>query len=55
MRIPDPGLIDDVNPEWTEETFRRARPAAELLPEVIRTNPGLLRQGTEETSGEAPL
>jgi len=25
-------LIDDENPEWTEEDFRRARPAAEVLP-----------------------
>ena len=32
---PDPELIDDENPEWTEETFRRARPAPEVLPELI--------------------
>jgi len=32
---PDPELIDDENPEWTEETFRRARPASEVLPELI--------------------
>jgi uncharacterized protein (DUF4415 family) len=25
-------MIDDENPEWTEEDFRRARPAAEVLP-----------------------
>ncbi|MGB5198087.1 MAG: BrnA antitoxin family protein [Candidatus Deferrimicrobium sp.] len=29
---PNPELIDDGNPEWTEEDFRRARPAAEVLP-----------------------
>jgi uncharacterized protein (DUF4415 family) len=29
---PNPELIDDENPEWTEEDFRRARPAAEVLP-----------------------
>lgn len=29
---PNPEMIDDENPEWTEEDFRRARPAAEVLP-----------------------
>lgn len=28
----NPKMIDDENPEWTEEDFRRARPAAEVLP-----------------------
>jgi uncharacterized protein (DUF4415 family) len=31
-RKPDPDLIDDENPEWTEEDFKRARPASEVLP-----------------------
>jgi uncharacterized protein (DUF4415 family) len=31
-RKPDPYLIDDENPEWTEEDFKRARPASEVLP-----------------------
>ncbi len=26
---------DNENPEWTEEVFRRARPAAEVLPEIV--------------------
>ncbi|MDO8422042.1 MAG: BrnA antitoxin family protein [Parvibaculum sp.] len=29
---PDPTLIDDDNPEWTSADFKRARPAAEVLP-----------------------
>ena len=29
---PNPEMIDDKNPEWTAEDFRRARPAAEVLP-----------------------
>ena len=29
---PNPGMIDDENPEWTKEDFRRARPASEVLP-----------------------
>ena len=32
---PDPELIDDENPEWTAEDMKRARPAAEVLPELI--------------------
>ena len=28
---PDPFLIDDENPEWTEEDFRLAQPAREVL------------------------
>lgn len=28
-------LIDKENPEWTEEDFRQARPAGEVLPEVF--------------------
>ena len=32
-RKPNPTLIDDENPEWTEADFARARPAAEVLRE----------------------
>lgn len=32
---PNPELIDEENPEWTEEDFRRARPAREVLPEIL--------------------
>jgi uncharacterized protein (DUF4415 family) len=32
---PDPGLIDEENPEWTEEDFARARPAREVLPPAV--------------------
>jgi hypothetical protein len=32
---PDPERIDDENPELTREELRRARPAAEVLPELI--------------------
>ena len=27
--------IQDDNPEWTKEDFKRARPAAEMLPEIL--------------------
>lgn len=32
-RKPNPALIDQENPEWTDEDFARARPAAEVLRE----------------------
>jgi uncharacterized protein (DUF4415 family) len=34
-RMPNPELIDSENPEWTEEDYARARPAAEALPEIF--------------------
>lgn len=38
---------DDDNPEWTEEDFRKARPAAEVLPQFIgeKATQELLRRG----------
>ena len=32
---PNPTLPDDENPEWTDEDFARARPAAEVLPKLF--------------------
>jgi len=32
---PNPELLDDDNPEWTAEDFARARPASEVLPELL--------------------
>ncbi|MEW6529650.1 MAG: BrnA antitoxin family protein [Thermodesulfobacteriota bacterium] len=32
---PDAELIDKDNPEWTKEDFRRARLAAEALPDIV--------------------
>ena len=34
-RKPDPTLIDEDNPEWTEEDFAKAKPAAEVLPKLF--------------------
>jgi uncharacterized protein (DUF4415 family) len=28
--------LDPDNPEWTEEDFRNARPASEVIPEIVR-------------------
>lgn len=37
-RKPDPELIDEENPEWTAAMFRRAKPAASVLPELFGAN-----------------
>ena len=34
-RKSNPELIDKENPEWTDEDFQHARPAAEVLPELF--------------------
>ncbi|RPH47253.1 MAG: hypothetical protein EHM85_20200 [Desulfobacteraceae bacterium] len=35
MKKPNPELIDEENPEWTEEMFRSAHPARKALPEIF--------------------
>ena len=35
-RKPDPEMIDDENPEWTDETTARSRPAAEVMPDLVK-------------------
>ena len=32
---PNPDKIDEENPEWTAEDFKKARPASEVLPEIF--------------------
>ena len=34
-RKPDPHMIDDEKPEWTEEEVARAKPASEVLPSEL--------------------
>lgn len=46
----DPEMIDDENPEWTEADFRRARPAAEVLPESLQAKLGIRRRGPQKDS-----
>jgi uncharacterized protein (DUF4415 family) len=43
---PDPGLIDEQNPEWTEADFARARPAREVL------SPALYNALTKKLRGQ---
>ena len=35
MKKPDPELIDEENPEWTDEDFAHARPAREVHPKLV--------------------
>jgi uncharacterized protein (DUF4415 family) len=47
---PNPELIDEENPEWTEEMFRNARPAREVLPETF--GPELAAELMKRKSGQ---
>jgi uncharacterized protein (DUF4415 family) len=31
-----PSRVDADNPEWTEEMFRKARPATEVVPDIVK-------------------
>jgi uncharacterized protein (DUF4415 family) len=47
IQSQDAEQADDENPEWTEEDFRRARPAREVLPKIVgrKTAEEMLRRG----------
>ena len=34
---PDPEMIDDENPEWTAANVANARPAGDVLPQLVGT------------------
>ena len=34
---PNPELIDKENPEWTKKMLTEARPASEIVPEIVET------------------
>lgn len=40
-------ILDDENPEWTEEDFKRAKPAAELLPHLLQKRRGVQKASTK--------
>jgi uncharacterized protein (DUF4415 family) len=35
IRKPNPTLIDDENPEWTDKDFQKSRPAGVVLREML--------------------
>ncbi|QIX99160.1 BrnA antitoxin family protein [Bordetella bronchiseptica] len=49
MKKPDPEKIDRDNPEWTDAEFRRAKPAAEVLPASVHAMLGIRRRGPQKT------
>ncbi|AZW43303.1 BrnA antitoxin family protein [Bordetella bronchiseptica] len=50
MKKPDPEKIDRDNPEWTDADFRRAKPAADVLPESVHAALGIRRRGPQKTA-----
>jgi uncharacterized protein (DUF4415 family) len=50
----DPNVeFDEDNPEWTEEDFKRARPASELPPEILAAFPRT--RGTQAAAKKVPV
>jgi len=48
LKKPDPEMVDDENPEWTEETFRRAKPASKVLPAGLQAKLGMRGRGPQK-------
>ena len=47
---PNPSMVDDENPEWTAADFRRARPARDVVPKIVKA----YRNGTLRPRGRPP-
>ena len=45
---PDPEMIDDENPEWTEEDFARAKRLSDLPEEHQRVLKGIMEQSRQK-------
>jgi len=56
MKKPDPELIDDENPEWTDEMFARAIPFSALPAELqaLLSEPKHVLPDAEPDSTEQP-
>jgi len=57
MKKPNPKLIDRENPEWTEATFARARPAKEVFPDLAEYSAKRKRgqRGRQKTPTKVPM
>jgi uncharacterized protein (DUF4415 family) len=51
---PDPEMIDEENPEWTDEVFARAVPFSQLPPALQATLMSQPRIVIEEPAGAGP-
>jgi uncharacterized protein (DUF4415 family) len=38
MRKPDPERVDKENPRWTDAMFAKAKPAAEVFPDLVASS-----------------
>jgi hypothetical protein len=56
MKLPNPELIDDENPEWTEEDFAKALPFSALPAELqaLLSEPKHIRPEAEAESSRQP-
>ncbi len=56
MKLPNPELIDDENPEWTEEDFAKAVPFSALPAELqsLLSEPKRVRPDAESESSHQP-
>lgn len=52
---PDPGLIDDENPEWSEADFARAKTFSELSREHQRILTGIMEENSAKKKVPVPL
>ena len=57
MKKPNPKRIDRENPEWTEDTFARARPAREVFPDLAEYSAKRKRgqRGPQKTPTKVPM
>ncbi|MGB9153960.1 MAG: BrnA antitoxin family protein [Alphaproteobacteria bacterium] len=53
----NPSMTDDENPEWTAADFRRARPAREVVPHIVKAyESGTLRvRGRPKSSQKSAI
>jgi len=56
LPIPDPELIDEENPEWTEEDFAQAVPFSGLPKELqeLLSQPKTIKPDTEKQPAHHP-
>ena len=55
LNKPNPELIDDENPEWTEEDFARAKKFSELPEEHQRILRGIMEENAAKKKVAVPL
>jgi len=56
VKAPDPELIDEENPEWTDEMFARAVPFSGLPKEIqeLLSQPKIIKPDAEDQPAHDP-